>query len=564
MKCRVAVPLVFAALLLVLCAPLAASAPRRTPKMVVILVVDQMRADYVEKFGQNWTGGLRRLMDEGAWFREAAYPYLTTVTCVGHSTIVTGSLPRTHGIVGNSWWDREAGRSVNCVADAERTLISYGAPARGGTSTRNLLVPALPDELRVQRSIAPRIVTASLKDYTATMLAGRRADAAVWFNATAHTLATSSAYTTAPVSFVESFVKAHPIDAYFGRAWTKLLPEAAYLYADDAPGEATVAKGTNKFPHLLRGPGDKPDADFYTAWQESPFSDEYLGLFAEAAIDAFKLGQGAGTDYLAVSFSALDEVGHDFGPRSHEIQDVLARLDQTVGSLISHLDRAVGRQNYVLAFTADHGVAPIPEQAIELGLTGGRIPAAEMIARVEKALEPSLGSGKKVAGLVANGLYFAPGVFEKLQANPDAMRAALDAVRSTPGVARVFRADEVGRPFAKAEDPIEQAVADNFFAPRSGDFILVTSPNFFFGSGSTGTSHGSAYGYDQHVPLMLLGQGIRAGQYLTASGPMDVAPTIAFLCGITLAAPDGRVLNEALLPFPAPGAGPAPAPAVKK
>lgn len=559
MNRRLAVSLTLAALLLVVCAPLTSSAPRRTPKLVVILVVDQMRADYVEKFGQNWTGGLHRLMDEGAWFREAAYPYITTVTCVGHSTIVTGSLPRTHGIVGNSWWDRESGRSVNCVADAGETLITYGAPAKGGTSTKNLLVPTFPDELRAQTGAAPRVVTASMKDYVSTTLAGRRADAVVWFSATAHAFVTSSAFTRAPVPFVESFVKAHPIDAYFGKTWNKLLPESAYLYADDAVGERPVAKGTNTFPHLLRGPGNTPDANFYDAWEESPFSDEYLGMFAEAAIDALKLGQGSGTDYLAVSFSAVDVVGHDFGPRSHEVQDVLARLDRTVGSLLAHLDRTVGRQNYVLALTADHGVAPIPEQTAAFGLTGGPVSASDVIGRVEKALEPALGPGRKVSSLTANGLYFAPGVFEKLQANPDAMRAALEAVRSTPGVARVFRADELSRPFNEPKDPIERAAAATFFAGRSGDFIVVLRPYFMFGPGSNATTHGTAYGYDQDVPLFLLGQGIKQGQYLTATGPMDIAPTLAFLCGITLSAADGRVLNEALAPSPVPGAGPAPA-----
>jgi predicted AlkP superfamily pyrophosphatase or phosphodiesterase len=562
MKRRSVAALVLAALVLAVCAAFAAPAPRRTPKLVVILVVDQMRADYVEKFGQNWTGGLRRLMDEGAWFREALYPYMTTVTCVGHSTIVTGSLPRTHGIVANSWFDRESGKLLNCTADGDQSVISYGAPATGGTSTKNLMVPAFPDELRSQSGIAPRVVTASMKDYTATTLAGRRADAAVWFEVTARGLVTSSAFATAPVPFVSDFVKAHPIEADFGKSWTKLLPESAYLYADEATGERPPL-GTAAFPHPLRGPaGTTPDANFFVLWEASPFSDAYLGQFAEAAIDALKLGQGPGTDYLAVSFSALDLVGHSYGPRSHEVQDVLARLDRTLGSLLTRLDRSVGRQNYVLALTADHGVAPIPEQEVEFGLTGGRISTTEANARIEKALEPALGPGKKVSSLLYNSLYFAPGVFEKLQANPEAMRAALEAARSFPGVARVFRADELAHPFAEAEDPLERAALANFYAPRSGDLIVVPRPYFVFGSGNGGTTHGSPYGYDQDVPLFLLGQGIRPGQYLAASSPVDIAPTLAFLCGITLSSAEGRVLNEALAPFPAPGG--AAAPAVKK
>ncbi len=563
MKRRSLVVLFLAALLLAVGMSAACTGPRRTPKLVVILVVDQLRADYVEKFGQNWTSGLRRLMTEGAWFRQAAYPHMNLVTCVGHSTIATGSLPRTHGIVANAWWDREKGAAVACVADADQSLISYGAPAKGGTSTKNLMVPTLPDELRFQAGVAPRIVTASMKDYTATMMAGRRADAVVWFSGMARAFATSSAFTNAPVPFVANFVKTHPVEAYLGKTWTKLLPESAYLYADDAIGEVPWPKGTNRFPHQLGQAGDKPNASFYADWEQSPFSDEYLGLFAEEAVDALKLGQGSGTDYLAVSFSALDLAGHDFGPRSHEVQDVLARLDRTVGSLLVHLDRRVGRQNYVLALTSDHGVAPVIEQVAQYDLPGGRVSGAELVARVEKALEPSLGPGRKVSNLSYNSLYFAPGVFAKLQADPAAMRAALDAVQSMPGVARVFRADDLAHPFAELDDPIERAAAANFFAGRSGDLIIALRPYFIFSASATGgASHGAGYPYDQRVPIFLIGQGIRAGQYFSASGPMDIAPTLAFLCGITLPASDGRVLTDALLPVPAPSA--APAAAVKK
>jgi predicted AlkP superfamily pyrophosphatase or phosphodiesterase len=365
------------------------------------------------------------------------------------------------------------------------------------------------------------------------------------------------------VPFVSAFVKAHPIEADFGKTWTKLLPETAYLYADEAIGER-AALGNVVFPHPMRGASDTPDASFYALWEQSPFSDAYLGQFAEAALDALKLGQGPGTDYLAVSFSALDLVGHAYGPRSHEVQDVLARLDLTIGSLVAHLDRSVGRQNYVLSLTGDHGVSPIPEQLSALGLDAGRISTQDLVARVEKALEPTLGAGRKVATLSYDAVYFLPGVFDKLKTNPEAMRAAFDALSAAPGVSRVFRADELGHLFATAEDPIERAAAAEFVPSRSGDLIIVTRPYFELLPGSTGTTHGSPYSYDQRVPLFLLGQGIRAGQYLAASSPVDIAPTFALLCGITLPAAEGRILTEALLPLPVPGVAPAPAPPVKK
>ncbi len=528
------------------------AAPRPAPKLVVLLVVDQMRADYVDKFSAHWTGGLRRLIDEGAWYRDAAYPYTATVTCVGHSSISTGSLPRTHGIIGDSWLNRETGKVAVCVADPDTKLVSYGRPVDGtSVSGKAMRTSTLADELRAQSAVPPRVVTLSMKDYAATAMAGHGADAVVWMNASAGTLMTSSAFSPRPVPWVADFLKAHPIEQDFGKAWTRLLPDADYLYADDARGERTPTGSgwTRTFPHPLKGAGTKPDDVFYGEWEESPFSDAYLGKLAEASIDALKLGQGRGTDYLAVSFSALDFVGHDFGPRSHEVQDVLARLDRTLGSLIARLDARVGRGRYVLALTGDHGVSPIPEQLSALGLAAGRIVAPDVVARVNAALTPWFGPGDKAVRMVYEDLFFAPGVYDKLRANPEAMRAALEAVAATPGVARVFTADQLQSSPPAAGDTLEREAAASFFPGRSGEFIVLPRPYFQSvpnASRTTGTTHGSPYWYDRHVPLFLLGDGIRKGQYLAPASPLDLAPTLAYLCGITLPAPDGRLLGAAL------------------
>ena len=551
---RLFTALVFALALSTVAAPLAAPPPaaaRRTPKLVVILVVDQMRADYPDKFGQNWTGGLRRLMDEGAWFREASYAYSATVTCVGHTSIVTGSLPRTHGIVGNDLWDRDAGRSANCVADPDTTLVSYGAPAKGAaTSTKNMRVPTLADEMRAQLAGPTRIVSLSLKDYTATTMAGRRADAVIWMSLSNMAFMSSSAYGATPVPWVAEFIKTHPVEADLGKSWTKLLPESAYLYADDAEGELTPNGWTRVFPHVLKGEGTAADKVFYNAWDTSPYSDAYLAKLAEASVDALKLGQSSGTDFLAISFSALDLVGHAYGPRSHEVQDVLARLDTDLTPFLAKLDKAVGRDNYVLALTGDHGISPIPEQMASLGLNGGRVLTGDLISRIEKALEPFLGPGKKVARIIYNELYFERGVYDKMRANPEAMRAALEAARSMPGVARVFSADELADAHGTSNDDIEAAALANFFPSRSGDFSVILRPYYQFTSSGTtkgGTTHGSPSWYDRRVPIFLLGQGIKRGQYLDPVAPIDIAPTFAFLMGMILPAADGRVLNEALI-----------------
>ena len=516
------------------------------PKLVVLLVVDQMRADYVDRYSHQWTRGLRRLIDHGAWFRQAAYPYSYTFTCPGHATISTGSLPATHGIIANAWYDRQAGKGVACTDDAQAPAVSYGAPAKGGYSAARLAVPTFADELRAQ-SIAPtRVVTFSMKARSAIMLAGHRADAATWFDSPIGSWETSAAYATAPVPFVETFVKAHPVARDFGKAWTRRLPAQAYLYEDEAAGGKRSPNGSSAFPHPLQSKSGKPDAEFYEAWEGSPFSDAYLVELAEAAVDAEHLGQGKGTDFLGIGFSAPDLVGHWYGPRSHEVQDVLVRLDDALGRLFEHLDRTVGSRNYIVAFSADHGVAPIPEQMVLAGMEAGRVSMKEVAERVEKALESLPGPSPKVARYSAGDIYFAPGVYAQLAADPARMHAVIEAILSMRGVARVLRSEDLAARRATT-DWVERAASLSYFAGRSGDLTVVPKPYWFFAEEAyaVGTTHSTPYGYDARVPIFLMGRGIRPGEYLTAATPADIAPTLAFLCGITLASRDGRVLAEA-------------------
>ena len=531
------------------------AAPR--PKLVVVLVVDQMRADYVDKFRQQWTRGLRRLVDRGAWFRQAAYPYLNTHTCVGHATVSTGAYPAAHGIVDNTWWDRETGKVVTCTEDSQAKSISYAAPVQGGESPGRLMMPTFSDELRAQGGGGTRVVTFSLKARSAIMLAGHRADGVTWHDDRTGAWVTSSFYGASP--FVEAYVKAHPVDADFGKTWAPTLPPRAYLYNESGEGKRPPEGWATEFPHPLRGLGkpDKPDAAFYRQWEASPFSDDYLGQMAQAAVDALKLGKGNGTDFLGISFSALDLAGHAYGPRSHEIQDILVRLDQTLGGLFEHLDRAVGLENYVVAFTSDHGVAPIPEQMVREGLDAGRIDRAGLAARIEKALEATLGPGKRVTRISDGDLYFAPGVYSRVAENPAALQAVREAIRSAPGLLQGIPGDQL-RTRPATDDPFVRAAALSYYPDRSGDLALITKPFWIFsytasdGSPLIGTTHGGAYAYDQRVPVILMGAAIQHGEYLAAASPVDIAPTLAFLCGITLAHTDGRVLAEALASAAAP------------
>jgi predicted AlkP superfamily pyrophosphatase or phosphodiesterase len=544
-----------AAFVLILVAAAVHAAPAPPPKLVVMIVVDQMRGDYIDRYGAQWTGGLRRLVDGGAWFRRAAYPYLTTVTCVGHATVSTGAFPRTHGIVDNSWFDRDLGRSVGCSSDAGRTTISYAAPVGGGYGPWRLQSATLSDELRTQLPVPARVVTMSIKARAAITLAGDRADAATWFDAAAGGFVTSSAYTSAPVPFVAEFVKANPVSADLGKVWARTLPPDRYLFGDAGRGEKPVSFWTAEFPHPLKARGDAPDSQFFEAWVSSPFSDDYLGRLAAASVDALKLGQGRGTDFLGISFSALDAVGHDFGPTSHEVQDTLVRLDRTLGAVLTHLDQTVGAGNYVVAFTADHGASPIPEQVAALGVDAGRLDSAAVRQAVQQALEAAFGTGPYVVRGEYSDVFLPPDVVEKLRRDSAATDNLLRAISAVPGVAEVFFAEHLDS-HAAAGDRDARAALLSYYPGRSGDLLVVPKPYWFFVTADgtpqpdSASSHGTPYGYDQRVPILLFGNGIRPGEYTRAVTPADIAPTLAFLCGVTLADADGEVLVEALAPRP--------------
>jgi predicted AlkP superfamily pyrophosphatase or phosphodiesterase len=522
------------------------------PKLVVLLVVDQMRADYVDKFLGQWRGGLRRLVEEGAWFRDAAYPYSVTETCVGHATISTGALPATHAMVANAWFDRETQKMTTCTADPDAKNVGYaGAAAKGGDSAWRMQLPAFAEELKFQTNGATRVVTFSLKARAAITMAGHKADAVTWMDLDNGGLVTSSVYPAAP--FIEAYAKAHPVKQDYGKTWTPSLPESAYWYEEKTPGAVPPEGWGLTFPHPLRGQtgGSEPDAAFYDQWASSPYADTYLTRLAETAVDSLGLGKGSGIDFLGVSYSPLDYVGHALGPRSHEVQDILVRLDQDLGELFAHLDQKIGKGNYVVAFSADHGVAPVQEDLEKAGFDAGSVHLPELRERLEKALEPFNLGRPAVARVYGADVYFAPGVYDKLKQDAKAMRAVTETILSQPGVAEVFPAEQLeNRP--ATQSPSLSALANNYFPGRSGDLFIVNKPYWILDGTPTGKTrsygagHGTLYSYDQRVPVLFMGSGIQQGEYLSEATPADIAPTLAVLCGITLASRDGHVLAEAL------------------
>ena len=523
----------------------AAQVPAATrPKLVVLISVDQMRGDYIDRFQHQWTKGLKRLVSEGAWFRQADYPYYNTVTCSGHASMSTGTVPAVHGMVLNQWWERDNSKLVSCTDDDDQQLITYGIPVKGvGHSAKHLMTTTLADELRIQGVPAPRVISISLKARSAITLGGHHPDAVIWLDEENGEWVTSTAFGTGTVRYFADYIAKHPLRNEMGRPWERSMPKERYLYDGSLQGRQRTALVTKDFPHIVKGTGAEVGGAFTDAWESSPYSDAYLAGLAGAALDGLKLGRGAGTDFLGISFSALDKVGHDFGQDSHEIQDTLIHLDRELGALLDKLDREVGKGNYVVGLTADHGVAPVPERMKAQGFDAGRINTVTMGRQIDEVLVRELGPGPYRTRVIYNDIYFNTGVYAKLLQNSKAMDAVIGAMLKTEGVWRVYKKGELS-----ASDPFTRESFMSHYEGRSGDLKMLGRA-YWITSSSTST-HGTGHGYDTRVPVILFGAGIKKGEYLQSSSPIDLAPTLAFLTGVTLPDAMGRVLTEGLSPRP--------------
>jgi predicted AlkP superfamily pyrophosphatase or phosphodiesterase len=323
--------------------------------------------------------------------------------------------------------------------------------------------------------------------------------------------------------------------------WTRLLPVARDPGPDEGLGEAAPRGWTSTFPHPLSDADAKePDDEFYEHWQRSPYADAFLGRMAASLADSLQLGRDDATDLLAVSFSTPDLVGHAFGPQSHEVRDIFAHLDVTIGTLLERLDALVGAGEYVVALSSDHGVGEIPEQLEKAGQEAGRLNTQRFAEALERLADAAAGEGSYVARVTANDVYFQPGMYEKLTTVAAAAQAVVESLRQQPGVLRVFRREEV-RVGRESRDPFLRAAALSYVVGRSGDLIVVPKPGWVYGG--NGTSHGTASALDQRVPIVFMGRGVRPGEYQDpAATPADVAPTLAALIGITMPRAEGRAL----------------------
>jgi len=542
----------------------------KRPKLVLLIVIDQFRYDYLERFGDLFgPGGLRRLMSDGASWTQSNYDHMPTYTAPGHATMLTGAYPAETGIVGNDWPDRTTGRSVSSVSDNTEKLLG-GIPNEPASSPRRLMSSTVGDELRLATNDHSKVIGISVKDRSAILPAGRHANAAYWFSINSGNMVSSTYYFNELPQWVTNYNNSRPADKYFGAKWERLLPESEYIKraGADSPSWENIgvqAGDTNAFPHVLTGGATKPDRAFYSAIDFTPFSNDLLLGFAKEAIINEQLGQDDNTDLLSVSFSANDYVGHRYGPYSQEVMDISLRVDRTIAGLLDFVNSKVGLTNTVVAFTADHGVSPIPEHAAALGLGGARLNGTDVLTAIRSAISAKYNPQNKTPdptsdyiskynymgtqrdAFANNNLYFNYAALKRDGVSLDELtQIAGEAALTVPGIARYFTRAQLQRGATSVTDPIERRALHGFYPPRSGDLVLIAEPYKYLGETITAT-HGTPYTYDTNVPTIIMGAGVTPGRYLDAATPADIAPTLCALLGITKpSAATGRVLMEAL------------------
>jgi hypothetical protein len=521
--------------------------PPQPPRaqLAVLVVFDQLRGDYLERWQELFEeGGFRRLQEEGAWFQNCHYPYAHTVTAAGHASLLTGCSPQQHGIVGNNWYDIDAGRSVYCVAEHHEQVpatLDEGArgrpsrrPGHGGSPGR-LLAPTVGDVLKEITAGRARVVSLSIKDRSAVLPGGHRPDVCCWLCTSTGRFVTSTYYRTTLPAWVEAFNRGRPADRWFGQDWNRLRPDLDYLRhsgPDDVPGEGRGILQGRTFPHPTTGGLKTPGSSYYQALYNSPFGNELLLQLAKRAIDAEQLGQRGVPDLLCVSFSCNDPIGHCWGPDSQEVLDVTLRSDLIVRELLAYLDSRVGRGNYLLALSADHGVCPLPEVARSRGKQAGRIGSELLDSSAEAFLNDTYGSTGSASRFVEYAIY--PWVYlnrrvlrERKLDQAEVERTLAGWLKQQPGVLTAYTRTELERG-VPADDHVGQRVRRSFHPQRCGDVTVVFQPYHIPSSGfATGTTHGTPHPYDTHVPLLVYGPGIAGGPRREPVTPQAVAAIFA-------------------------------------
>ncbi len=494
----------------------AGHAELKKPKLVLGIVIDQFRYDYLNRFHKDYTGAFARMFERGAVFTNAHHEHFPTVTAIGHSTFMSGATPSVSGIVNNSWFDRTTGKSVTSVSDETTRLL--GATGTG-SSPKRLLASTIGDELKIAGKDC-KVIGVSIKDRSAILPGGHVADGAYWFDGGSGNFVSSTFYFPDLPQWVKDFNQQRKADKYAAAEWKAIDSDKV-------------------FRKLPAGAGPQ----LYNGLEATPFGNELIEAFAERAIEAEDLGKHTDTDVLTVSFSANDYVGHALGPDAPEVRDISLQTDRLILKLLDYVDSKVGEGNTLMVLTADHGVAPVPEINQQRKMPGGRLSQADLFEAIQRALSAKYGEGKWIVGAAGPIPYLNDDLIrEKKLTSAEVQRTAADAIRAQPHIFRVFTREQLMYGMMP-QDRFSTRVRNGFYPARSGDIVVV--PDAYWIYEAHGTSHGTPFNYDTHVPVIFMGPNIAPGRYDEQIAVNDIAPTIATILEIEFPSGSvGRVLRE--------------------
>ena len=534
----------FSVFLLTACLVLLPKAHARAIDLVLQVTVDQLRGDYplrLKKRFQN--GGFRYLMDKGVVYTNAHFQHAITFTANGHGTLFTGGHPAEHGLVGNSWYDWDTGKSVNCVEDNRYPIIGVPAEPYNGKSPKYLTSTTIGDELVLATGGKSRIFGVSIKDRGAIIPAGHLGKA-YWYDTSTGKFISSRYYYDEYPSWVKSWNADRPADRFMGESWRLLNDRQSYIYGhmDERSAERPFKHLGLSFPHPL---GDSQTEDYYSGLRFTPVADELTLEFAMALIKQERLGQRDNIDFLSVSFSATDYIGHTYGPNSLEYEDNILRLDKTLARLFGFIDQIIGLNRVLVVLSSDHGVDEIPEHKRELGFDAGRVSPEQLVSGLNAALQKRFKSSDNfVVGFWDAGVYLNLDTVERLDLSvAEVEQAASEEALEFRGIAAALtRSNLITGKIVNT--PIMNKVQRAFHPKRSGNVILIPKQFWTLYGDTYAAMHGSPYSYDTYVPIMIAGRNISPQIISRAVGPKDIAPTIAAYLGIK--PPSGSV-GEILL-----------------
>ncbi len=523
------------------------------PKLMVGIVVDQLRQEYLYRFSDTFgEGGFKRLMKEGFVLENAHYNYIPTLTGPGHASIYTGTTPSMHGIIGNDWYDKVENTFVNCVNDPKHKPVG-SAIGKGDVSPWRMRTTTITDELKISSQGHSKVISVSWKDRGAVLPGGHNPDGAYWVDSKSGTFMTSTYYRDNLPAWLNEFTKRGLPDLYLDGIWKPLLPIEKYIQSgpDDSPYEAKLSgKDTPTFPYDLKEL--KLKNGYYDLLYMTPYGNDYLTEMAIATLAGEQLGKNNWTDFLAISYSTPDAIGHAMGPNAIEIQDTYIRLDKNLEHLLKKLDEQVGKGNYTVFLTADHGVAEVPQYLVDTKMPGGYLDYKKIKDDLNAYLASYYGNKEVIKVISDNQVYFNYDVFDR---NPKsagvemlvATELIIQQLKKIEGIADVYSQSLINTG-NYSEGGLKGMVIRGHNAKLSGDLVIVVESGYLSSIRKVGSTHGSGYSYDTHVPIIFFGAGIKKGTSQQYHSITDIAPTVSRILRVkfpsgTTGQPIGEILK---------------------